>query len=262
MDLAPIGRQVGRTAASPFHLARDRPAGTEKNELQPHLKQYWAIPPEHSAAFVAAMEDVLVVYQRPPDPTHPVLCMDETSKQLVSETRAAVPVAPGQPQREDYEYERQGVANLFLFCEPLTGWREIHVTERRTRIDWARAMRELSDRHYPAAERITVVLDNLNTHGPTSFYEAYAPEEARRLAERFEFHYTPKHGSWLNMAEIELSVLSRQCLDRRIGEVAVLRSEIEAWQRKRNEASKTIDWQFTTADARTKLKRLYPVIKA
>lgn len=207
------------------------------------------------------MEEVLAVYQRPLDPAHPVLCMDETSKQLVSQTRVSLPVEPGQVRREDYEYERRGVANVFLFCEPLTGWREVQVTERRTRIDWASAVRELSDRHYPAAERITVVLDNLNTHGPASFYEAFAPDEARRLAERFDFRYTPKHGSWLNMAEIELSVLSRQCLDRRIGEVGVLRSEIGAWQQKRKETSKAIDWQFTAADARVKLKRLYPVIK-
>jgi len=207
------------------------------------------------------MEDVLAVYQRPPDPACPVICMDETSKQLVGETRVSLPVAPGQPRREDYEYERHGVANLFLFCEPLTGWHEIQVTERRTRTDWAGAMRELSDHHYPAAERITVVLDNLNTHGPASFYEAFAPEEARRLAERFEFHYTPKHGSWLNIAEIELSVLSRQCLDRRIGAAEVLRNEIGAWQRKRNETNKSVHWQFTAADARTKLKRLYPVMK-
>jgi hypothetical protein len=207
------------------------------------------------------MEDVLAVYQRPPAAAHPVICMDETSKQLVGETRVALPMAPGQPRRADYEYERRGVANLFLFCEPLTGWREVSVTERRTRIDWAAARRELSDRFYPTAQRITVVLDNLNTHGPASFYEAFLPDEARRLAERFEFHDTPKHGSWLNMAEIELSVLSRQCLDRRIGEVGVLRRGIEAGQRKRNAANKTIDWQFTTAEARVKLKRLYPVIK-
>jgi DDE superfamily endonuclease len=230
--------------------------------LQPHLKQYWAIPPEQNAAFVAAMEDVLTVYQRPPDSAYPVICMDETSKQLVGETRISLPAGPGQPRREDYEYERHGVANLFLFCEPLTGGREVRVTERRTRTDWAEAMRDLSDRLYPTAQRITVVLDNLNTHGPASFYEAFAPDEARRLAERFEFHYTPKHGSWLNVAEIELSVLSRQCLDRRISRVEVLRNEIGAWQQKRNQASKAIDWQFTTAEARTKLKRLYPVIKA
>jgi DDE superfamily endonuclease len=225
------------------------------------LKQYWAIPPEHSAEFVAALEDVLAVYQRPPDPAHPVICMDETSKQLVGETRVSLPVAPGQPQRDDYEYERHGVANLFLFSEPLTGWREGQVTERRTRTDWAEAMRELANQHYPTAERITVVLDNLNTHGPASFYEAFAPDEARRLTERFEFHYTPKHGSWLNIAEIEFSVLSRQCLDRRIGDAETLRNETRAWQQARNAASKTVDWQFTTADARTKLKRLYPVIK-
>ena len=207
------------------------------------------------------MEEVLAVYQRPFDPTHPVICMDESSKQLVSETRVSLPAEPGQPRREDYEYERHGVANLFLFCEPLAGWREIQVTERRTRTDWAGVMRELSDQHYPAAERITVVLDNLNTHGPASFYEAFAPEEARRLAERFAFHYTPKHGSWLNMAEIELSVLNRQCLDRRIGEATVLQQEIEAWQQKRNAASKIINWQFTAVDARIKRKRLYPVIQ-
>jgi hypothetical protein len=226
------------------------------------LKQYWAIPPEHSAEFVAALEDVLTIYQRPLDPARPVICMDETSKQLVGETRLVLPVRPGQPQREDYEYERHGVANLFLFCEPLAGWREVQVTERRTPTDWAAAMRALSDRHYPAAERITVVLDNLNTHGPASFYEAFAPEEARRLAERFDFHYTPKHGSWLNMAEIEFSVLSRQCLDRRIGDAETLQNETRAWQQQRNTASKSIDWQFTTPDARIKLKRLYPVIKA
>ena len=185
------------------------------------MKQYWAIPPAHSAAFVAALEDVLTVYQGPLDAAHPVICRDETSKQLVSETRAALPAEPGQPRREDYEYERQGVANLFLFCEPLTGWREVQVTERRTRTEWAEARREFSDRHYPTAERITVVLDNLNTHGPASFYEAFAPAKARRLAGRFAFHYTPKHGSWLNIAEIEWSVLSRQCLDRRIGQIGV-----------------------------------------
>jgi DDE superfamily endonuclease len=210
---------------------------------------------------VAAREDVLAVYQHPLDPAHPVICMDETSKQLVSETRMALPVAPGQPLRQDYEYERQGVANLFLFSEPLTGWREIQVTERRTRTDWAIAMRELSERHYPTAERITVVLDNLNTHGSASFYEAFAPDQARRLTERFEFHYTPQHGRWLNRAEIELRVLSRQCLDRRIGEAGFLRREIEAWQQRRNAASKTIDGQFTTAEARIKLRRLYPVIQ-
>ncbi len=226
-------------------------------------KQHY-VQAHESLKVVDPMRDFLRLLgftQRPPDAAHPVLCMDETSKQLVGETRVALPAAPGQPRREDYEYERHGVANLFLFCEPLTGWREVQVTERRTRADWAGAMRELSDQHYPAAQRITVVLDNLNTHGSASFYEAFAPQEARRLAERFAFHYTPKHGSWLNRAEIEFSVLSRQCLDRRIGDAETLRNETQAWQQKRNAASKTIDWQFTTADARIKLKRLYPVIK-
>jgi hypothetical protein len=210
---------------------------------------------------VVALEDVLTVYQRPLDPAHPVICRDETSKQLVGETRLALPVEPGQVQREDYEYERNGVANLFLLSEPLTGWREVQLTERRTRIDWAMVLRELSDRHYPAAERITVVLDNLNMHGPASFYEAFAPEEAWRLAERFEFHYTPKHGSWLKMTEIEFSVLSRQCLDRRIRDAETLQREVQAWTQQRNRARKSVDWQFTTADARTKLKRLYPIIQ-
>jgi hypothetical protein len=207
------------------------------------------------------MEDVLTVYQRRLDPAYPVICMDETSKQLVGEARVSLPVEPGQPQREDYEYRRQGVANLFLFSEPLRGWRQVQVSERGTRADWAEAMRQLSDQHYPLAERITVVLDNLNTHGPASFYEAFTPEEAQRLTERFDFHYTPKHGSWLNMAEIEFSVLSRQCLDRRIDNAETLPNETRAWQQKRNAASKTIEWQFTTAQARIKLKRLYPVIK-
>jgi DDE superfamily endonuclease len=207
------------------------------------------------------MEDVLIVYQRPPDSAHPVICREEISKQLVGETRVALPAAPGQPRREDYEDERHGGAHLFLFWEPLTGWREVQVTERRTRTDWAGAMRDLSDRLYPAARRITVVLDNLNTQGAASFYEAFAPEEARRLTERFEFHYTPKHGSWLNVAEIELSVRSRQCLDRRIGNAEILRKEIGAWQQKRKAVSKTVDGPFTAAEARVKLQRLCPVIK-
>jgi hypothetical protein len=207
------------------------------------------------------MEDVLEVYQRPLDPAHPVICRDETSKQLVGETPLPLLVEPGQVRREDDEYERHGVANLFLFCEPLTGWREVQVTERRTRTDWALALRVLSDQHYPMAERITVVLDNLNTHGPASFYEAFAPSEARRLAERFDFHDTPQHGSWLNRAEIELSVLSRRCLDRRIGNAAILRCEIRAWTQQRHNGSKRVDGQFTTADARIKLKRLYPIIQ-
>jgi hypothetical protein len=210
---------------------------------------------------VAALEDVLTLYPRSLDPARPVIGMEETSKQLLGETRVSLPVAPGQPPREDDEYERHGGANLFRFCEPLAGWRDIQVTERRTRSDWAVAMRELSDQHYPTAERITGVLDNLHTHGPASFSEAFAPEEARRLTERFEFHYTPKHGRWLNRAEIEFSVLSRQCRDQRLGEAETLRNKVRAWTQQRNAASKNIDWQFTTAEARIHLKRLYPVIQ-
>jgi hypothetical protein len=204
------------------------------------------------------MEAVLAVYARSPDPARPLVCMDEASKQLVKETRAPQPAQPGQPARFDAEYERAGVRNLFLAVAPLDGWREVQVTEQRTRTDWATFMRELADTVYPTAEQIVVVLDNLNTHGPASFYAAYPPAEARRLTERFEFHYTPKHGSWLNMAEIELSVLSRQCLDRRIPDAPTLEAEVATWVRRRNQASTTIAWQFTTADARIKLQHLYP----
>lgn len=204
------------------------------------------------------MEDVLDVYARPYDATRPMVCMDETNKQLLEEVREPLPMKPGQPARSDYEYRREGVANLFMFFEPLAGWRHVNVTDRRTRHDWAEAMRELADVHYPHAEKIVVVLDNLNTHDAASFYEAFSAPEAYRLAHRFEFHYTPKHGSWLNMAEIELSVLGRQCLDRRIPDKQALSAEVSAWEAKRNRDAVKVDWQFTTADARIKLKHLYP----
>jgi hypothetical protein len=206
------------------------------------------------------MEDVLDVYQRPYAPRFPQVCMDEASKQLIAETRQPLPAAPGQPERFDYEYERRGVANLFLFCEPLRGWRAVSVTERRTMIDWAHAVRDLVDVHYPDAERIVLVLDNLNTHSPGSLYEAFPPAEAKRLADKLEIHYTPKHGSWLNIAEIELSVLGRQCLDRRIAAPAVLRAEVAAWAHTRNAAGGRVNWRFTTRDARIKLTHLYPSI--
>jgi len=219
------------------------------------------IPPEHDADFVCAMEDALEVYQRNYDPQRPVVCLDETSKQLVRETRQPVPAAPGHPARIDYEYERNGTANLFLVTEPLVGQRYVTVTERRTAVDFAGVIRDLVDRHYPDAEKIVLVMDNLNTHKPASLYEAFEPAEARRLAERLEIHYTPKHGSWLNIAEIELGILNRQCMDKRIGSVDELKKEVRAWQRSRNNACGTVDWQFTTADARIKLKRLYPSFK-
>jgi transposase len=206
------------------------------------------------------MEDVLEVYTRPNDPKQPLICMDETSKQLLADLVEPLPTQPEQPQRVDYEYKREGVADLFMFFEPLEGKRHVKVTDQRTRKDWAVAMQELSDLIYPQAEKIVIVMDNLNTHSPASFYETFKPEEARRLVNRFEFHYTPKHGSWLNMAEIELGVLMRQCLTRRIPDKVTLEREVNAWQDDRNSKVIKVDWRFTTADARIKLKHLYPVI--
>ena len=204
------------------------------------------------------MEDVLEVYQRPHDPERPVVCLDETSKQLIVETHAPIAVTPGQPARHYYEYERNGVANLFMMFAPLEGWRHVKVTDRHTAVDYAHALRDLSDIHFPSAEKIVLVQDNLNTHRPASLDEAFPAAEARRLVERFETHYTPKHGSWLDMAESELGVLSTQCLDRRIPDKQALTSEIAAWQANRNKHNAKADWQFTTEDARIKLKRLYP----
>jgi hypothetical protein len=211
-----------------------------------------------SAEFVAAMEDVLDLYTEPYDPQRPKVNFDETSKQLIRETRAPLLTAPGRPARYDYEYERNGTRNLFMLVEPQAGWRHITVTERRTMQDFAHQMQWLVDEGYPEATVIRVVMDNLNTHKPASLYETFAPAEARRLLKKLEFHYTPKHGSWLNMAEIELSILSRQCLDRRIPDDATLRRAITAYEDTRNAAKATITWRFTTADAREKLHRLYP----
>jgi hypothetical protein len=206
------------------------------------------------------MEDVLEVYTRPEDPQYPLVCMDETNKQLLADVRDPLPAQAGHPQRVDYEYKREGVADLFMFFEPLLGKRFVKVTDQRTRKDWAQAMKELADYLYPLAKKIVVVMDNLNTHSPASFYETFEPQEARRLIERFEFHYTPKHGSWLNMAEIELGVLIRQCLSRRMPDKSTLEKEVRAWQKDRNAKIVKVDWRFTTADARIKLKHLYPVI--
>jgi hypothetical protein len=189
---------------------------------------------------------------------NPVVCLDETSKQLLTETRVPIKAKPGQPARRDYEYERNGTANLFMIFAPLEGWRHVKVTDRHTAIDYAHVLQELSDNQFPTAEKITLVQDNLNTHKPALLYEAFPPAEARRLVERFEWHYTPKHGSWLDMAESELSVLSRQCLDRRIPNKQILIDEVAAWERSRNTHHATADWHFTADDARVKLKRLYP----
>jgi hypothetical protein len=219
------------------------------------------IPPQANAAFVCAMEDVLEVYTRPYDPRHPQVCLDETSKQLVAETREPIPAAPGQAERADYAYERKGTANLFMLFEPLVGQRQVKVTERRTAVDFAHVIQALVDEHYPQAEKIVLVMDNLNTPTPTSLYEAFAPAEARRLMECLEIHYTPKHGSWLNMAETELSVLAKQCLDRRIPDPTTLTQEVATWEQQRNAAKCRVNWRFTTQDARIKLKRLYPSIQ-
>lgn len=216
------------------------------------------IPPKANAAFVAAMEDVLEVYTRPHDPDRPLVCLDETSKQLVAETRTPLPMLPGQTARHDYEYRRNGTANIFMLFAPLEGWRHVKVTRQRTAIDYAHALRDLSDIHFAAAERILLVQDNLNTHAPSSLYEAFPPAEARRLVERFEWHYTPKHGSWLNLAEAELAVLSSQCLDRRIQDAAALARQVTAWLSHRNANHTKASWRFTTENARIKLKSLYP----
>jgi hypothetical protein len=229
--------------------------------LKPWLKQQWVLPPKSSAEFVCAMEDVLAVYARPHDPMRPVVCADEGGKQLIGDARPPLPVRPKSPAKEDYEYVRNGTANLFMAFEPLVGTRRVAVTERKTKADFARLLKRISDEWYPTAERVTLVVDNLSTHKPSVLYEVFAPEEARRIMGRLEFVYTPKHGSWLNMAEIELSVLARQCLDRRIPDLETLRREVAAWEAERNAAAVTVDWQFTTADARTKLKRLYPILE-
>ena len=206
------------------------------------------------------MEDVLEVYSRPYDEQQPVVCVDEASKQLVADVTPPVPMRTGQPAREDYEYERRGTANLFMACEPLAGRRQVKVTQRRTLNDFAHLLRDLSDVHYPHAETIVLVMDNLNTHKLSVLYGAFPPREARRLYERFEVHHTPKHASWLNVAECELSALGRQCLARRIDNPALLEREVQAWVASRNGQTVRIDWQFTTADARIKLKRLYPLL--
>ncbi len=220
------------------------------------------IPPKADSAFVATMEAVLDVYKRPRDPAHPLVCLDETSRQLTTETRAPQPMRKGQPARRDYEYKRNGTANLFMLFAPLEGWRHDEVTARRTAIDYAHILRDLADRHYTKAEKIVLVQDNLNTHAPASLYEAFPPKEARRIAQRFEWHYTPKHGSWLNLAESELAVLSNQCLARRIADERTLKKEVRAWKTARNKNNAKAIWHFTTADARVKLKSLYPAIYA
>ena len=206
------------------------------------------------------MEDVLDVYARPFDPKRPLVCLDEGSKQLLQDSRPSLAMHPGQPAREDYEYIRQGTCSFFMAFAPLLAWRHVCVTERRTAKDFAQVIKDLVDVHFPDADKMVLVMDNLNTHTPASLYEAFAPQEAKRLADKLEIHYTPKHGSWLDMAEIELSVLARQCLDRHIPDVDMLTREVAAWEQARNDAKRTVNWRFTTADARVKLRKLYPTV--
>jgi len=222
----------------------------------------WCIPPQHNAAFVCAMENVLEVYKRPLDPARPVLCMDEKPKQLVKEMRTGIGCAKGRAQRYDYEYERNGAANVFLFVEPLRGWRRVEVTEHRTKLDWAHQIKHLIDVDYKAAEKITLVMDNLNTHGFAGLYEAFEPAEARRLIEKLEIVFTPKHGSWLNVAEVELAVLEKQSIGGRVPDRPTLTMRAKAWEKERNNTKVKIQWQFKTVDARIKLRRLYPQIQS
>lgn len=222
------------------------------------MSKYWKIPPKENAAFVASMEDVLYVYQLPYDPEYPVVCMDESNKQLIGDVRPPIESRPGFVKRVDDEYIRCGVAQIFMEVEPLTGKCHVEVKERRTRKDWAIVIKTMLDERYPNAQKVRLVLDNLNTHSISSLYEAFDPAEAHRLASRLELHYTPKHGSWLNMAEIELSCLKCQCLERRISEITEMRKEILAWENAHNKQPKKINWQFTAQDARIKLLSLYP----
>jgi hypothetical protein len=259
LDLATARRRNDRLGLGRFDQHRDGAAGAEKNDIQPWIVQSWCIPPKANAEFAWRMEDVIQTYMLPYDPKYPVVCFDEACKQLFGEVRA--------PRRKrgvaqiDYEYERKGVCHQLMMCEPLRGWRHAKVTERRTRRDYAACIRDLVDIHYVQAKRIRLVQDNLNTHDGASLYEAFSPAEARRILDKIEFHYTPKHGSWLNMAETELGILSRQCLDRRLEDRPILTSEVAAWETDRNNLQCKVHWQFTTADARTKLWRLYPVIE-
>jgi len=228
----------------------------KENVLKPWQQRMWCIP-KFNADYVANMEEVLDIYSQPRDPEIPLVCFDETMKQLVQETRAPIPAAPGRPMTVDYEYRRNGTANLFMFVAPLEGWRHVKITKHRGNVDFAECMRDLVDTHFPDADIIRVVMDNLNTHRQGALYAAFSPQEARRILRRLEFHFTPKHGSWLNMAEIEIGILSRQCLDRRIGDVGELEKQVSTWEAARNEAGPTIDWRFGLERARAKLTRAY-----
>ena len=228
--------------------------------MKPWKVVSWVIPPAQNSQFVAQMEQVLDVYKRPYDKHFPIVCMDESPKQMIKETRIPIPMKPGSDTKVDFEYERCGVANIFIASEPLKGKRYVEVTERKTKIDWAIFIKKIADEWYKNAEKIILIMDNLSTHRPSALYETFKPKEAKRIWDRFEFVYTPRHGSWLNMAEIELNVLMGQCLNRRIESMKIMKEEVKAWESYRNNKKAIINWQFTTQDARIKLKRLYPTI--
>ena len=249
-------RRAGRGPArsGPLHHR----AGVKKTKLRPHLKKCWTIPPHANAEFAARMEDVLAVYARPHDPRRPVVCMDEKPYQLLGHVRDPIPAAPGHDRKEDSEYVRRGTCSIFVWVEPLRGRRRVDAQPHRTKIDWAHQVEHLLTLDYPDAETVVLVMDNLNTHTIGSLYEAFDPAKAFALAQRLEIHHTPRHGSWLNIAEIELSALTRQCLDRRIADLDTLNTELAAWQHATNTDQRQVDWQFTTADARIKLRHLYP----
>lgn len=231
------------------------------NDLKPWVRQKWCIPTVIGSEFVWRMEDLLDLYAEPFDEAYPVVCFDEVPYQMVREIQRPLPGGPGRPERFDYEYHREGTCNLFIFLQPLAGWRHVKVTSQRTKQDFAACMNDLVETHFPKAKRIRVVLDNLNTHTPGSFYETFQPEQARHLTRKLEFHYTPKHSSWLNMAEVEISVLSRQCLDQRLASRTIVETQIRAWKSRRNDRQATIDWQFSVPNARDKLRRLYPAVQ-
>lgn len=236
-------------------------AGPKKNDIKPWIVQTWCVPPKADAAFVWRMEDVLQTSRLPYDPRYPVVCFDEACKQWCGEVRPAQRTRRGRAARIDYEYERKGVCHQLLRCEPLRGWRHVKVTARRTRRDYAECIRELVDRHCPQAQRIRLVQDNLNTHDGASLYETFAPEEARRILDKIAFHDTPKHGSWLNMAETEINIMHSQCLNRRLDSQSLISAEVAAWEKKRNRTKARIHWTFTLAAARRKLRKLYPSIE-
>ena len=242
-------------------LPRDGAPDAHKNAVKPWLVEQWCLAPTADPECVWHMEDVLDVYHRPFDPLRPVVCLDETSRQLFGEVRPPLPAAPGRPVRHDPEYERGGVANLFVLTEPLRGWRAVTVSQQRTPLDFAACVKELVDTHYPHAERIVLVLDQLNTHSPASLYAAFPPAEAKRLADKLEIHDTPKHGSWLNMAELELSALHRQCLRRQLDQRIAMARAAQAWASRRHDQTKRIDWHFTTDLVRITLRRLYPAFE-